>query len=259
MKSFKLFSLLICVTFCAAAFSGCGNKAEDDNNPKTGELTKMEQQFIEFAEEYKATFKPLTIDLYTKYFDAAITGKAEIWASLAELEMKMNKMMTDDKKSFELLKKFNQSDEITNPVIKREVTAIYNEYLSKQVSNEKLDAMTKLQTEIEQKYNNFRATVDGKELSDNEIEDILSTSADSKELEAVWLAHKQIGPLVADDVLKLVKMRNEVAAELGFENYHTMSLTLSDQNPADIEKLFDELDDLTRDAFAKLKGEIDAN
>ncbi|MCK5741643.1 MAG: M2 family metallopeptidase, partial [Chlorobi bacterium] len=155
--------------------------------------------------------------------------------------------------------KFNQSDEIADPIIKREVTAIYNEYLIKQFSTEKLDAMTKLQTEIEQKYNNFRATVAGKELSDNEVENILSTSDDSKELEAVWLAHKQIGPLVADDVLKLVKMRNEVATELGFENYHTMSLTLSDQNPADIEKIFDELDDLTRDAFAKLKGEIDAN
>jgi len=259
MKTFKLFSLFICAVFCVAAFSGCGNKAEDDNNPKSGEITKMEKEFNKFAAEYKATFRPLTIELYTKYFDAAVTGKAEIWESLAKLEMKINKMMTDDKKAFKLLKKFNESDKINDPIIKREVRAIYNEYLIKQVSSEKLDAMTKLQTEIEQKYNNFRATVDGKELSDNEIEDILSTSSDSKELEAVWLAHKQIGPLVADDVLKLVKMRNEQAKELGFENFHTMSLTLSDQNPADIEKLFDELDDLTRDAFAKLKGEIDAN
>jgi peptidyl-dipeptidase A len=37
-----------------------------------------------------------------------------------------------------------------------------------------------------------------------------------------------------------------------------MSLKLSDQDPQEIEKLFDELDELTRDAFAGLKGEIDA-
>ncbi|MDA3844578.1 MAG: M2 family metallopeptidase [Candidatus Kapabacteria bacterium] len=259
MKTYKLFSMVICATFCAAVFSGCGNNSAEDNNPQNKEISKMEQEFNKFANEYKATFKPLTIDLYTKYFEAAVSGDPDTWAKLAQLEMDMNKIMTDDKKSFKLLKKFNASDEITNPVTKREITAIYNEYLSKQVDTEKLNAMTKLQTEIEQKYNNFRAKVGDKEYSDNEIEDVLSNSTDSKELEAVWLAHKQIGPLVADDVLKLVKMRNEVAVELGFDNYHTMSLTMSDQNPADIEKLFDELDELTRDAFAKLKAEIDDN
>ena len=56
----------------------------------------------------------------------------------------------------------------------------------------------------------------GKKLTDNEIEEILSTSKDSKELEAAWLAHKKIGPVVAEDVKKLVKMRNEVAKELGY-------------------------------------------
>ena len=49
-------------------------------------------------------------------------------------------------------------------------------------------------------------------------------------------------------------MRNEIAHELGFANYQDMSLKLSDQDPDKIEKLFDELDSLTRDAFTALKA-----
>jgi peptidyl-dipeptidase A len=63
--------------------------------------------------------------------------------------------------------------------------------------------------------------------------------------------------VVAEDVIKIVKMRNKIAKQLGFENYHAMSLQLSEQDPAEISALFDELDDLTRDSFAQLKDEID--
>jgi peptidyl-dipeptidase A len=63
---------------------------------------------------------------------------------------------------------------------------------------------------------------------------------------------------VAPKVLKLVALRNEAARELGFPNYHTMQLQLGEQDPEQIEQLFDELDHLTRDTFRELKAEIDA-
>ncbi len=67
-----------------------------------------------------------------------------------------------------------------------------------------------------------------------------------------------IGPVVADDIIKLVKHRNIIARKLGFSNYHEMSLKLSGQDPAEVTRIFDELDSLTRDNFAELKGEIDS-
>jgi peptidyl-dipeptidase A len=77
-------------------------------------------------------------------------------------------------------------------------------------------------------------------------------------LQQAWEGHKAIGSVVAQDIINLVKKRNEIAKQLGFNNYHEMSLKLSEQDPEDISKLFDELDNLTRDSFAGLKGEIDA-
>jgi len=112
-------------------------------------------------------------------------------------------------------------------------------------------------TVIEQKYGNFRTEVRGKKLSDNDVEEVLRTSKDVKYQKEVWEAQKKIGRVVSEDVIKLVKLRNEVAKDLGFGNYHEMSLTLSDQDPKEVRILFDELDSLTKGAFAQVKGDID--
>ncbi len=86
-----------------------------------------------------------------------------------------------------------------------------------------------METEISKKFSTFRAVVSGKELSDNQVEEILRSSVKSSELQAAWEAHKQIGPLVAEDIIRLVKHRNIIAQKTGFSNFHEMSLKLSGQ------------------------------
>ena len=60
------------------------------------------------------------------------------------------------------------------------------------------------------------------------------------------------------DLKELVKLRNQAAKELGFKNYHALQLYLNEQSQDAVIKLFDELDDLTREPFLKAKAEIDA-
>ncbi|NSW94795.1 MAG: M2 family metallopeptidase, partial [Bacteroidales bacterium] len=85
----------------------------------------------------------------------------------------------------------------------------------------------------------------------------LRNSTDNQLLKAAWEGHKMIGPLVAEDILKLVRHRNKIAVETGFSNYHEMVLKLSGQEPAEVTAIFDELDEMTRSGFARLKNEID--
>ena len=59
------------------------------------------------------------------------------------------------------------------------------------------------------------------------------------------------------DLKALVKLRNEAAHKLGFADYHKLQLFLNEQTQDQVLKLFDELDDLTREPFRKLKLEID--
>ncbi|MCI0473860.1 MAG: M2 family metallopeptidase [Ignavibacteria bacterium] len=243
---FVIFALLL-------SFSGC-NKTETDNTKSNPEMVK---QFDEFIKTFEAKYIPLYKESTLAYWNASISGKAEDFNKVAEVQNKITAIFSS-KEDFNSLKKIRDSKGISDEIKKRELEVIYLGYLGNQTDTVKLNAINRLANDIEQKYGNFRADVNGKKLTDNEIEEVLVTSSDSKELEATWKAHKNIGKIVSADVIKLVKMRNEVAKELGYSNYHEMKLKLSEQDPNEILKLFDELDNLTKDAFKKEKDNIDA-
>src|SRR5262249_21395082 len=69
---------------------------------------------------------------------------------------------------------------------------------------------------------------------------------------------KAVGAQVAPDLIALVKLRNEAARKLGFLDFHVLQLVLAEQDQTSVTRLFDELDDLTREPFRQVKAEIDA-
>jgi peptidyl-dipeptidase A len=85
----------------------------------------------------------------------------------------------------------------------------------------------------------------------------LKKSRDSQQRRKVWEASKAVGKAVEVDLKELVRLRNQSARELGFKNFHEAMLVTGEQNTADVMKLFDQLDELTRDAFTSAKREID--
>jgi peptidyl-dipeptidase A len=244
MNKFKQLSFLSIVILIT--IFGCKSKSKEN----------MEQKLSDFIKKHDSLTVSLSKEANLAYWNAAITGKDEDYAKAEDLMVKMTGIYADSS-SFAVLKQIKESNTIKDETLKRELTVLYNAYLSAQVDTSKLNAVIKLQTQIEKKFSNFRTEVKGKKLSDNNVEEILKTSSNSNELKETWLAQKSIGSLVNQDIIKIVKMRNEIAKELGFENYHTMSLQLSEQDPNEIEKIFNELDSLTKDAFAALKGEMD--
>lgn len=220
------------------------------------EKSKMENEFKNFLKDFETMVIPLSRESNLIYFNATTTGKDELYQRMEELNIELSKIYAN-KEDFQKLKKFRESGAVTDSILKRQLDILYRQYLARQIDQEKLEKMIQLETGLEKKFSTYRAEFNNKKYTDNEIEDILKTSSDSKLLEKAWKASKQVGKVVASDVLRLVAMRNEVAKELGFSNYHEMQLRLSEQDPQQIEQLFDELDDLTRDTFVELKSDID--
>ncbi len=216
----------------------------------------MEKDLKAFITRFDSTVQPLMKESNLAYWNASLSGKSEDWKKSEDLSIELTKVFAN-KEDFAVLKKIKESNTINDELLKRQLEVLYNGYLSNQVDTSLLNEVIKMQTAIEQKYSNFRAELNGKKLSDNDVEEVLKTSTNSEELQKAWEGHKAIGTVVSDDIKNLVKKRNEIAKELGFNNYHEMSLKLSEQDPDEISKIFDELDILTKDAFAGLKGEID--
>jgi len=209
-----------------------------------------------FITSYEKKAIPLYKESALASWNANITGTAEDYAKSEKASFKYAKLFTDSL-AFNKLKKIKESGSLQDPLLARQLELLYNAYLGGQVDTTLIAMQIKMETEISKKYANFRVTVNGKQISDNEVENILKKSTNSSELQTAWEGAKEIGPLVAGDIIKLVKHRNNIARKIGFKNYHEMSLKLSGQDPEEVTKIFDELDSLTKGNFTQLKQEID--
>jgi len=231
---------------CAAAlFLSCTSKQEQAQN-----------RMKKFISVYEARAIPLYKEANLASWNANVTGTTEDWTKSEKASFELAKLFTDSV-AFAELKDLKKSGLVKDSLLARQLELLYNSYLGGQVDPALLAEQIKMETEISKKYSNFRAMVNGRELTDNQVEEILRSSKDSKQLQAAWEGHKMIGTVVAEDIIKLVKHRDMIARKIGFSNYHEMSLKLSGQDPAEVTSIFDELDNLTRENFAQLKNDID--
>ena len=89
------------------------------------------------------------------------------------------------KKSQWLRKKKLKKLKVADKDLKRQLDLMYNAYTLNQIAPEKMEAIIKLQTDIENKFSTFRPEVNGKNITDNDVEKILKTSTSSTEVEKI--------------------------------------------------------------------------
>ncbi|MCX6326717.1 MAG: M2 family metallopeptidase [Bacteroidia bacterium] len=242
----KKIALVIVTAVAISILWSCSSKQE-----------KMENRMKKFVSEYEAKTIPLYRDMALASWNANITGTNEDFAKSEKASFEYAKIFTDSK-AFAELKEIKESQAMKDPLLIRQLELLYNGYMGGQVDTTLIAEQIRMETEISKKYSNFRVNINGKQLSDNEVEGILKNSTSNTELQATWEGSKMIGPVVSEDIIKLVKHRNTISQKIGFSNFHEMSLKLSGQDPAEVTKIFDELDSLTRDNFSELKGDIDS-
>jgi peptidyl-dipeptidase A len=202
--------------------------------------------------------RPLEVEAALAWWDANTSGKKEDFDRKIASQNKIDEALADRDAFAEVKKLKDQARDIDDPVLRRAVAVVYLTYLEKQVDPALLKKMVEKANAVEKAFNTFRATADGKKMTDNEVRKVLKESKDSQRRQAVWEASKEVGKVVEADLKELVKLRNESARALGFKNYHALQLYLNEQDGDQLIKLFDELDELTREPFRAGKKEIDA-
>lgn len=206
--------------------------------------------------DYEKRIRPLEIEVGRRWWDANVAGSDEAYQRKQEAENKLDAALAD-RGRFERLKSCDKA-KLRDKLLARQIRVLYLQALPKQVDADLLKQMVARANAIEMRFNVFRAKVGGRELPDSEVRKVLKQSRDSDERQAVWEASKQVGGEVEQDLRTLVGLRNRSARELGFADYHAMQLELNEQTQAQVLKLFDELDRLTRRPFEEVaKADID--
>lgn len=216
----------------------------------------QEKEMQNFIDDYVAHVQPLYKKAALANWEAATTGKQESYEKYAALELELRQIHSDPAK-FAQLKRLKDSKAVEAPLLARQLDVLYNAYLPNQIDTTLLEQIVQKSSHVEQKFSTFRGEMNGKKVSNNEIEGILKNETDSSIRKQAWLAGKQVGEKVADDVIELAKLRNAGAQKLGFPNYHSMSLYATEQNIEELDQVFADLADLTDEPFAQLKNELD--
>lgn len=210
----------------------------------------------QFIEAYEATVRPLGIEVARLWWTANVSGKVGDYRLKEEGENRLNAKLSDREAFAEL--KGIRANKPADPLVARQIEVLYLEYLGCQLDPALLQQMTAKSNAVERAFNTYRARVDGRELSENDVRRVLRHSKDQAQRRAVWEASKGVAPVVEGDLKQLVRLRNQAAHQLGFKNFHVMQLALVEQSQEQVLKLFDDLDRLTRKPFLAAKSQIDA-
>ncbi|MHC4880672.1 MAG: M2 family metallopeptidase [Planctomycetota bacterium] len=208
-----------------------------------------------FVADYVAELKPLELANNIGWWNASTTGKDEDFQQKQESQDRLDAFLANPAR-FQQLKLLRERG-VKDSLLARQVEVLYLQCLEKQVDPLLLREMNALSNSIEKTFNTYRPQVGDEELTTNAVRQVLLKSDSSMRRQAVWEASKGVGAAVENDLLKLVRLRNQAARELGFKDYHVLKMFLSEQDQAEILKLFDELDELTREPFRQAKAEID--
>lgn len=214
-----------------------------------------EKEALKFVDEQTNKIKGMYKTSQYAYFEAITSGKPEAYKKSEVARLNFERFF-NDKPNFELARKYYQSgfkDELLN----RQLTILHNSYLGSQGDMGLIGDIVGKSTEVERLFNTFRSKLGNKLVTSNEIRDILKTEKDSEKLRDAWIASKQSGKLVEKNVLKLVRLRNKLAQNLGFDNYYDFSLTVNEQKEEDLVIIFSELAEKTEIPFRNAKRGLD--
>ena len=215
-----------------------------------------ESRFREFIDHHLKQVEPKLTAMNIAEWNANATGEKKYYDENAALDLEVKKIRSN-KTDFAFLKDLRDRNAIHDSLLQRELILLYNNELKNQLDSSLLGAIVAKQSAIANTFNTFRGKIDGKDVSDNDISNILKNEKNVEKRKKAWEASKQVGREVAPMVVELVKLRNQAAKKLGFDDYYVMALATDEQDANDVIRIFDNLKQLTDEPFRQLKSDLD--
>lgn len=199
----------------------------------------------------------LMIQLGKASWENSTTGTAEAASRTAAIGKELRGYFSSPE-VFAEIRRFREAGGAADPVLNRQLELLYRSYLSNQISPEEIRETVERETELRQLFNNFRAVYQGREVTDNQLSEVLREELDSEKRKEAYLASKQIGVQSAGKVRELAKLRNRIARKLGFRDFFAMSLESQEIDEQELFATLEGLRETSGPAFQTEKAALDA-
>ena len=210
-----------------------------------------------FIDETVAQWRTLARDYALADWDMAIAGTPEANERSTAAQAAYMRFWSDPER-FATARRLHEAG-AASPDVARQLKLIYLSAAENQQDEASIERITQLEAKVRDIYTNYRAEVGGQSLSDNELDDLLTTSTDSALVQEAWEASKKVGQQVAALVRELAQARNAPARQQGYRDFFQRQLVLNEIDEDQLFSLFGELEQATDAPFQALKAELDAD
>lgn len=204
---------------------------------------------------------PETCDLMTREslasWERDTTGSPAAAQQAAAMGQKLRAHFADPE-VFAALRELKGQGGAADPVLNREMEQLYLEYLTNQLTAEEISELVERESELNQLFNNFRATYKGRMVSDNELNNVLRDETENELRREAWMASKQVGAQAADKIRALARLRNRIARRLGFRDFFAMMLASQEIDEAELLETLEGLRSASDAAYRSEKAVLDA-
>ncbi len=197
-------------------------------SPAPAHQTDPQADLAELIARLVAELEPLHLQLNIAVWNANITGDPVHEQESARLEAAIREVYSR-REPFAFLKALKSAGGVSDARLARQGDLLFNSFQANQIPPATIQRLVALEKKLESRFNTFRALLDNERVADNAIRQLLRESEDQALRRRAWEASKQIGAEIEGDLLELVRLRNQTARELGFDDHYAMSLWLKDE------------------------------
>ncbi|MBR6127210.1 M2 family metallopeptidase [bacterium] len=213
-------------------------------------MNKETKKFEKLRDKLAAKLEPIVIDSKKADWDFYTNSTDENMQKSQETSDKIYEIFHDEKtyNKFLAIDKTKLSKHDARQL--KDLAKTFDEEINTGEARKKLRDK---ENEIAQKYNSYVPTIDGKEVTRLELSRITEEEKDTAIRKKAYEAKIKGGDLIAEELRKLVKMRNEYAKTKGYETYFDYMLKEEyDVDSEFLNKLIDEVYTLSSDKIRLL-------
>jgi peptidyl-dipeptidase A len=211
----------------------------------------------QLVDDLQEQFQCLESEFHRAYWECQIDANPETGRRRADLELELRRVKGDVATLNDVEVSLEQ--QIFDPILRRQLEVLRLSLLGNQMTEERRSEIVELSSAVEGDFASFRPIVDGRSLTDNDIEEVLTTSDDVELRTNAWQASKEIGAIVAERVRELVRVRNRAAHDAGFADYYRMSLQLQEISEDWLFDILRQVEERTEEPFRRWKTRLDAS
>jgi len=216
-------------------------------------VTRSPEQLVV---DLETLLRPLELELAEAWWESNTRASAAADARRSAADLTRRDALSDAD-VFAELRAARQVDGL-DPLVRRQLDVLFDTFAPHQIPDDLRRKLVEGETAVEATFNTFRGELDGEQVDDNAILEILRTSDDSELRRRAWETSKQIGAEVGEQVRELARLRNEAARALGYRDHFALALATGELDEDRLLATLDEVDRYTAAPFAEWKAGVDA-